>query len=166
MKKFILLIIIVFSILHANAQSYNLHPLYIYSFTRYVQWPESSSGGDFEITVLGDSPIVEELNKMALVKKVGERSIKITKINSLDALKKCNILFVSAKKSIQLNEALTKVNGQSVLVITEEPGLGAKGSNINFVMKDGKLAFELNQSAFIKQNLKVSTELTRLAILI
>jgi uncharacterized protein DUF4154 len=106
------------------------------------------------------------LNKMAQVKKVGERAIKVNKIMSLDALKKCNILFVSAKKSLQLNEILTKVNGQSILVITEEPGMGAKGSNINFIMKDGKLAFELNQSAFGKQNLKVSTELTRLAVLI
>lgn len=166
MKKIILLIIIVFSLLHAKAQSYNLHPLYIYSFTRYVQWPDAYNTGDFEITVLGESPITEELNKMAQVKKVGERNIKVNKILSLDALKKCNILFVSAKKSLQLNEVLAKVNGQPILVITEEPGMGAKGSNINFIIKDGKLAFELNQSAFSKQNLKVSTELTRLAVLI
>ena len=166
MKKIILLIIIVFSLLEAKAQSYNLHPLYIYSFTRYVQWPEAYNGGDFEITVFGESPIIDELNKMAQVKKVGERAIKVNKILTLDALKKCNILFVSAKKSLQLNDILAKVNGQSILIITEEPGLGAKGSNINFIMKDGKLAFELNQSAFNKQNLKVSTELTRLAVLI
>jgi hypothetical protein len=49
-------------------------------------------------------------------------------------------------------------------VITEEEGLGAKGANINFVIRDGKLFFELNQSSINKQNLKASTELSRLAI--
>ena len=53
-----------------------------------------------------------------------------------------------------------------ILVVTEENGLGAKGSNINFIMREGKLAFELNQATLNKQNLKVSNELSRLAILI
>jgi hypothetical protein len=103
---------------------------------------------------------------MAQAKKVGDRPIKITKINSPSEIRKCNILFVPAGKSSQLTDVVSKVSNQSILVITEEPGSGAKGSNINFIMKEGKLAFELNQSAVGKQNLKVANELSRLAILI
>jgi hypothetical protein len=51
-------------------------------------------------------------------------------------------------------------------VISETEGSGTKGSHINFIVKDGKLAFELNQMSINKQGLKVSIELTRLAILI
>ena len=40
------------------------------------------------------------------------------------------------------------------------------GSDINFIERDGRLGFELNQAAINKRKLKVSTELTRLAILI
>jgi hypothetical protein len=148
------------------AQSYKMHSVFIFSFTRYVQWPETYNGGDFEILVLGDSPIVEELKSMAQVKKVGDRTIKITKINSPAEIRKCNILFVPSGKSSQITEVLGKVTTQSILVVTEEPGLGAKGSNVNFITKDGKLAFELNQGAATKQGLKVSNELSRLAILI
>lgn len=166
MKKGILIVIIALGSIRASAQSYNLHPLYIYSFTKYVQWPDTYNQGDFEILVYGESPIIEELNKMASVKKVGDRVIKVTKITSVAAIKKCNILYVPSKKSGELTDVLTKVTGLSTLVITEDPGMGAKGSNINFIIKDGKLTFELNQSAFNKQNLKVSNELTRLAILI
>jgi len=61
---------------------------------------------------------------------------------------------------------LQKVDTQSVLVITEQSGLGAQGSCVNFITKEGKLAFELNQSALTKQNLKASIELTRLATMI
>jgi hypothetical protein len=51
-------------------------------------------------------------------------------------------------------------------VVTEQDGLALKGSHINFVLKDGKLAFELNQNALTKNKLKAANELTRLAILL
>jgi len=143
-----------------------MHTVFIFSFTRYIQWPDTYSGGDFEILVMGDSPIVDELKSMAQAKKVGDRTIKVTRINTPSEIRKCNILFIPASKSAQISEVLGKVTSQSILVITEEPGLAEKGSNVNFIIKDGKLAFELNQSATSKQGLKISNELSRLAILI
>jgi len=148
------------------AQNYKMHTVFIFSFTRYIQWPTAYNGAEFEIIVLGDSPIVEELKAMAQAKKVGDRNIKVTRINSPEEIRKCNILFVPAAQSSQINDVLTKVTTQSILVVTEEPGLGAKGSNVNFITRDGKLAFELNQDAATRQGLKVSNELSRLAILI
>ena len=154
------------SITTCLAQNYKMHTVFIFSFTRYIQWPDAYNAGDFEIMVLGDSPIVEELKAMAQAKKVGDRTIKIIKINSPSEIRKCNILFIPTSQSAQITEILAKVTTQSILIVTEEPGLGAKGSNVNFIVKDGKLAFELNQGAASKQGLKVSNELSRLAILI
>jgi len=167
MKRYLLIAIFsAFSFISGMAQSYKMHTVFIFSFTRYIQWPDAYNGGDFEILVLGDSPIVEELKSMAQVKKVGDRTIKVTKINNVSEIRKCNILFIPTAKSPQITEVLAKITTQSILIVTEEQGLGAKGSNVNFVIKDGKLAFELNQSATVKQGLKVSNELSRLAILI
>jgi hypothetical protein len=148
------------------AQSPKHQSVFIYSFTRYVIWPDSYNTGDFEILVLGDSPIFTELKAMASAKKVGERNIKVTRINSVAEIRKANMLFVSSGKAAEFEGVVAKVSSQSILIITEEPGLGAKGSDINFILRDGKLAFELNQSAMTKQNLKASTELSRLAIMI
>jgi hypothetical protein len=103
---------------------------------------------------------------MAQAKKVGDRSIKVTKISSPTEIRKCNMLFVAAANSTLITEVVEKVNTRSILIVSEEPGLGVKGSDINFITKDGKLAFELNQSSVNKQGLKVSNELSRLAILI
>jgi len=167
MKKTLLLLTLILAGAPAFSQSHKFQSVFIYSFTKYVQWPEAYNQGDFEILVLGDCPILEELKAMAAAKKAqGDRTIKVTKINSPADIKKCNILYVPATKSGQLDGVLAKVNTQSILVITEEPGLGAKGSDINFIMKDGKLGFEINQAAVSKQSLKVSIELTRLAVLI
>lgn len=167
MKKVaILALVSVLPLLAAYAQNYKLRTVVIYSFTRYIIWPEGYEAGDFEIKVLGDSPFVDELQGMAQAKKVGDRSIIVSRITNVADIRKCHILIVPASRSAQLGEVLQKLEGLPVLVVTEEPGLGAQGSDINFVDKDGKLAFELNQSAVSKRKLKVSTELTRLAILI
>lgn len=167
MRQAFILVLFLTSFSTVSAQNnYKLHSLFIFSFTRYVQWPDSHSEGDFEIVVFGDTPLTDELKAMAQSKKVGDRTIKITKVNSVSEIKKCNILFVPTSKSGSLPDVLAKVNSQPVLVVTEDSGLGAKGSNINFIIKDGKLAFELNQASVTKQNLKVSNELSRLAILI
>ena len=165
-KTSFLLVFVAMSLSPAVAQNYKMHSVFIYSFTRYVQWPDAYNQGDFEIMVLGESPILEELKAMAQAKKVGDRTIKITKIKEPSEIRKCNILFVPTARSAEIAAVMEKINTQSILVVTEEPGLGLKGSDINFIIKDGKLAFELNQASVNKQGLKVSNELTRLAILI
>jgi hypothetical protein len=163
---FLLALLFLLCVLPAGAQNYKMHSVFVYSFTRYVIWPETYNTGDFEIMVLGDSPIIEELKVMAQAKKVGDRPIKITKISSPAEIKKCNMLFISSSKSALIPEVMEKINTQSVLVISEEAGAAQKGSDINFIVKDGKLAFELNQASVNRQGLKVSNELSRLAILI
>ncbi len=165
-KTTVLLFFLVISLYPTMGQNYKMHSVFIYSFTRYVQWPEAYNKGDFEILVLGDSPIIEELKAMAQVKKVGDRMIKVTKISGPKEIRKCNMLFLASASSAQITEVMDKINTQSILVVSEAAGVGAKGSDINFVVKDGKLAFELNQSSVSRQGLRVSNELSRLAILL
>ncbi|PZR36579.1 MAG: DUF4154 domain-containing protein [Azospira oryzae] len=148
------------------AQNYKLYTVFMNSFTRYIEWPAELNVGDFEIYVLGESPIVSELKNMAEIKKVGDRTIKITQIKSVSEIRKCNILFVPSDKSGLLGDVLTKLGPSSTLVVTEQEGLGQKGSGINFVEKSGKPTFELNNAALGKAKLKASSELSRIAIII
>lgn len=157
--------LLVFSIASAQT-SYQTHTLYIYSFGRFIQWPEESRTGDFEIAVLGDSPILAELDKMAQKKKIGDRTIRIVRLASLKDFKKSHVLFLPASQSGVLAESIQKIGEQSTLIVTEQAGLGAKGSDINFIVKEGKLVFEINQNSISKHKLKAANELTRLAIII
>lgn len=166
MKKTLVLMLTISLATLAIAQNYKVHTVFMYSFTRYVQWPAEYNQGDFEIMVLGDSPILDELNEMAKSRKAGDRTIKITKINSPSDIRKCNMIFVPDSKAGQIGKVLGSVGSQSIMVVSESDGAGLQGSDINFVIKDGKLAFELNQAAVSKKNLKVSIELSRLAILL
>lgn len=166
MRKCVFVVGLMLFAISGKAQNYKMQSAYIYGFTRYVIWPDDHNQGDFEIVVLGDSPILEQLNDLAAKKKVGDRPIKITRISSPSEIKKCNILYLPANQSGQFSAVLGKITTQPTLLITEEAGLGEKGSDINFIMKDDKLVFELNQVAASKHSLKISNALLALAILI
>ena len=150
----------------AQAQNYETKKVYVYSFVRLIQWPEESRVGDFEIAVLGETPFFDQLIEMASKKKLGDRTIKVIKLATIAELNKSHILVLPAAQSASLAEVLKKISTGSTLVVTEQDGLAQKGSHINFVLKDGKLAFELNQNALTKNKLKAANELTRLAILL
>ncbi|MTI40782.1 YfiR family protein [Fulvivirga lutimaris] len=162
--KGIVVFIMLLSSSVAFAQNYQLHTVYIYSFIRYVQWPTIE--GDFVIGVVGESPIIEHLKKMASAKKAGSRDIIIKEFASSASVTPTDILFVSKGASDSFEDIKSKVNTANTLLITETEGLGMEGSAINFVERNSKLAFELNRHAVEEAGLKVSTELTRLAIII
>jgi hypothetical protein len=150
----------------AKAQDTKLQGIFVYSFARYVQWPEAYSQGDFIISIVGDSPMVAELQSLADKKKVDGRTIKLVKANSVSEVKRCHILFLPDSQSYQLASALNHVNEWATLVVTQQEGLAKKGSCINFVIRDGNLAFEMNMAAINKKQLKVFAELTKRAIVI
>jgi hypothetical protein len=164
MRTLIISGLLIFLTFTTKAQNYKLYNVFMFSFTRYVQWPEESNKGDFEIAVLGDSPIYDELKAMAEIKKVGTRTIKVTKVKSVADLKKTHMLFVSKNKLDAMEDIAAKLGQAPTLIITEQPG--TKKSGINFFEKAGKLAFELNNTSLTDHGLRASSELTRIAVLI
>lgn len=149
----------------ATAQvNYKIHSLFMYKFTQYIEWPSNS--GDFVIGVVGSSPIIAELEAIAATKKVDTRTIVVKKMSSSSDFSGCQMVFISEGQSSNLPTISAKLQGKPVLLVTESPGAAKKGSGINFVIVDDKMKFELNKGAVEKQGLKVSGDLTKLAIVV
>jgi len=140
------------------------HALYIYSFSQHIAWPDGEIGEDFKIGIVGESAIATSLQKMASLKKVDNRIIKVITFASVEEIQECNILFLPVGQSTNFSKALNTIGDRSILLITEKEGLGAKGSAINFVLKNKKLMFEINSEAISKANLEVAPELKKFAI--
>ncbi len=167
MKKLSLIIVLFLSVsIYSNAQIPKLQSIFIYNFTKYIEWPASYNTGNFVIGVLGQSPLIKELNNLSKLKKAGNQPIVITRFHNVEEISKCNILFVPTNKSSQINDITNKLKGKSTLIITEKKGMAKQGAGINFVIIDNKQRFELNKANILKCNLKVSPSLVNLAILV
>jgi YfiR/HmsC-like len=139
--------------------------VFIYNFTRYIEWPEDYKTGNFIICMYGSNQaMLNELNNMAKTKTVGTQKIEVKNVSSLDAIGKNHILYVTKDISTPVKEILSKIKGKSTLLVTEKPGNTKEGAAINFVVVESKQKFELSQTNAEKNNLKVSSSLVALAI--
>ena len=167
MKKGIVVFTVVIMMLlvinSALAQKEKYQSIFIYNFSKYVKWP-SDQGGKFVIGVLGNSPILKNLQDMAESKKVNGMSIEVKKIQTAESMKDCNILYITSGESNKIDEVVTATQNLPVLIVTDKPGLAIKGAAINFVEIDGKIKFELNQKNVEDRGMKVSSSLSSLAI--
>jgi hypothetical protein len=153
----------------ALAQERPIHEVYsmmVFNFTKYVQWPDHTAGGEFVIGVIGNNDVYKTLETWYGGKPRGAKTYVIKKFNSSAEVTDCHVLFIDKSKSGEFEAVNTKVQGKGTLLITDKNGLGAKGSGINFKTVDNKLKFELNQKALETANLKVSGALSSMAILI
>jgi hypothetical protein len=137
--------------------------LFVYNFTRYIEWPSKSSN-EFVIAVIGKSRVYEELQTISQGKSIGSQTITVKKVQSLDELKACNVLFVSNDASSKIAELVSQTKDFNTLIITERSGLTSKGAGISFVIDDGKQRFEINKSNLEKVGLRVNKALIDMAL--
>ncbi len=153
----------------ASAQEKPMHEIHsamLYNFIKYVQWPNEADGGEFIVGVLGEDDVFNTLKQWYDGKPKGSKKYVIKKLTSIADAATCSVVYLGKGKSSQFEEIKGSIAGKPVLTITNGNGLGQKGSCINFKIIDGKLKFEMNQGTFSTANLKVSSQLSSMAILI
>lgn len=146
--------------------AHEIYSMMVFNFTKYVQWPDHNQSGEFIIGVVGNTEVYNTLNTWYGGKPRGSKTYIIKKFNSAAEITDCHVLFIDKSKSAEFEAANAKVKGKGTLVVTDKSGLAEKGSTINFKKVDDKLKFELNQKAAEANNLKISSALTAMAILI
>lgn len=140
--------------------------MFIYNFSRLIEWPASYKSGDFVIGVLGNSTVFNELETFTASKKVGTQNISVVKFRDPEEITNSHILFVSFGKSNKMGEVLTKLDNKSTLIIGEKNGMTSSGAAINFVIEQDKLKFELKVDNATNKGLKVSSSLQNMAIIV
>jgi len=161
-----LMLLVASSALPQERPTHEIHAAMLYNFIKYVQWPNEAEPGDFVIGVIGDDNLFNTLKQWYEGKAKGAKKYQIRKLASAAEAGDCQVVYVGKSKNRDFDDVKTNISGKSVLTITDGNGLGQKGSCINFKVIDGKLKFELNQAAVGSSNLKVSSQLSSMAILL
>jgi hypothetical protein len=137
--------------------------MFIYNFSRLIQWPANSTSGDFVIGVVGDNEIYNSLVSFVANKRVGSQAITVKKFDDPQSISRCHIVFVGDSRISRLGEVITKLNGTNSLIITERKGMVNSGSAIDFFMDEDKLKFVINADNAEKYDLTVSKSLQDMA---
>jgi hypothetical protein len=168
MKTFKILLVGVFVLLSMTikAQETKFIALYLYNFTKYVDWPAEHKSGEFVIGVVGSNQVYNELMQLAQGKPVGTQSISVKSFRNVDEVSSVHILFLAEAHSRRVDQAISKLGQSAPLIVTQQEGATLQGSAINFVIRDETMKFELKKSNAQKFGLRVHSRLDNLAIVI
>lgn len=162
--KYLFIILFIALVCKLNAQNEKFKALFMYNFTKYIEWPSNERSGDFIIGVLGNSPLTSELKTIAGKQKVGVQPIVVKVFETVEEIQKCHILFIPASKSAMLPAILSKTTSLSTLLVGESTGFASLGGCINYVSDGSKLKYEVSKSNIEKHGLVVSSSLISLGI--
>ncbi|WKK77937.2 YfiR family protein [Marivirga salinae] len=155
-----------FNLKSGDRPMHEIHSMLMFNFIKYVEWPTDAKAGNFVIAVVGDEDVASTIQNFYTNRTVKGQTVKVVNVDDVSAVNNAHVLYISSNKSREFDEAKEKFAGKSTLMITDKSGLGKKGSCINFQEINGKLKFEINQASIKGNNLKVSTQLSSMGILI
>jgi len=137
--------------------------LFIYNFSRLIEWPATYKTGPFVIGIMGKSPVSDQLKVLTTGKQVGSQPISVKIFGSADEVSTCHILFIPFSETKFLPGILTQVSSKSTLLITEKNSAIEQGAAINFVVIGDKLKFEMSPGNAQKYDIKISSKLNEMA---
>jgi hypothetical protein len=144
-----------------SSADYLLQTLYIFNFTKYVEWPMTSK--KMKIGVVGNTSAEEQLTKMAKAKSSDDLEISVINTKNEMELAECQIVFIPSNNTAYAAELIESFSSKPILIVTEEGDFAKKGACVSFKVIAGKLRFQINEQVIRSKGLKVSSSLTALA---
>lgn len=135
-----------------------LKAAFLYNFALYTEWPEL--GAVFEICVLGRDELGEALDALS-AKAVAGRPIRVRRLGDTAVPEDCNLLFVAPPHSERLDGVLAPLAARPLLTIAEHAANATPMLRLS--LEQGRLVFDVNQTAARAAGLSFSAKLLRLA---
>ncbi|MEO8751287.1 MAG: YfiR family protein [Casimicrobiaceae bacterium] len=140
---------------------------FLYKFPAFVEWPEASfarAESPFVIAVVDAHEIAVELGQITAGRQIQEHPVEIREVRGTDPLTGAHMVFVGRGEPARLQQIARATQNKAVLVASEQEGALDLGSNINLVLREGRVRFEVGLDGAEKRGLKLSSRMLALAL--
>ena len=69
-----------------NQDEQTIKALFIYNFTKHIEWPKDKSVDHFVIGVIGNTPVYDKLSEIVKDRKIKNRTAEIRRYNKTDKI--------------------------------------------------------------------------------
>jgi len=172
--QFLLCIFAIGTVQSQNLEEYKVKAAFVYNFTKLIQWPKTAFDNEeknFKIVVFGDEYLKESFQTIDGKISTGRLiSIQYLDPKANDYKKmpaESQIVFISRHMRLeQVRQILSSIGDRPVLTIGEAKNFSRAGGIIQFFTRDEQLHFEVNLKKAEAHQLKFSSRLLKLAVLV
>ncbi|MCI0530621.1 MAG: YfiR family protein [candidate division Zixibacteria bacterium] len=145
---------------------YALKAVFLFNFAQFVNWPADAfpdGQAPLVIGVLGEDPFGNYLEETVQGEKVDGRPLTVSRYSSVDEIDTCHVLFISQSEAERADKIISKLDGRSILTVTDARDFSQTGIMIRFVSEKKKIKLKINVDAAKAAELAISSKLLRLA---
>jgi hypothetical protein len=150
----------------ATPSEYQVKAVFLYNFSRFVEWPESAfadSTSPFVVGVFGFDPFGADLDEAVRGESVRGHPLVVRRVRNAAEAAGCQILFIHHSERDRLQEVLAAVDKRSILTVSDMESAAKVGVMIRFVTQSGRIRMRINPEAARAAQLIISSNLLRSA---
>jgi len=154
--------------IHAYADNseleYRVKSAFLFNFTKFIEWPIAQSPrSEFVMCVVGNGQLHAKLIETIGNKQHDGKPIQFAMIKHPGEAQNCQMVFLGFPERERLGDWIGAMSELAVLTVSDEQDFINLGGMIQFVIIDGKIRFDINQSAANRLSIKMSSKLLGLA---
>lgn len=143
---------------------YQLKAVFLFNFTRFVEWPATTYAADdtpFVIGVLGHDPFGDSLDEAVKDEKVDSHPMVVRRLQSPAEIAGCQIVFLGRDSGVSLDALLAATKNHPVLTVGDGTDFAKRGGMMRFVVENSRVRLRVNLGAVRQAGLVVSSKLLR-----
>ena len=155
------------SVAQSSSLEYQVKTSFIYNFLLFTEWPHVNSSIEQDIflnlCIVGKGAYGTALDALNN-QKIGSKIIKLKSLSDSSNISSiCHAIIFSSFSNDKAITVLKRISDSSVLTIGETDGFLEIGGQIQFVIINDSIKFEINQKAVETVGLTISSKVLRLA---
>lgn len=140
---------------------------YLYKLAPFVAWPADTFAGPtspFVICVQGADPFHRTLDDAVAGHEVGGRAIVVTRLGRVDGASGCQLAYLAGSTVQSRAAAIEALRGTHVLTVTDEANGAGPHGMIHFMLRGGRVRFEVDLRQAEAAEVTISSKLLALAV--
>ncbi len=144
---------------------YEVKAAFIYKFSKFIEWPEASLSNqdEFKICVLGSAPFGSLLQQTVSGKQINGKPMTVQETTSIAEATTCRICFIGESERGRLDEILRRLGNLPILTVSDLDSFAERGGTIGLIIDRKRVRFEVNMLAARQANLRLSSQLLKVA---
>lgn len=134
---------------------------FIYNFIKFIEWPDISRSQNAFTVCTTDLDALQGNLSVLDGKMLRDRKIEVRYGVVGDALKNCQLVFVSS--SVSVGQIVSKLKNQPIVTVSDIPGFVEQGGGLGLIRDDNRISFQVNLDATNAAGVHVSAQLLKLA---
>jgi hypothetical protein len=150
----------------AAPSEYQVKAVFLYNFSRFVEWPASAFAGPdapFVVGVYGHDPFGADLDEVVRGETAAGRPLIVRRVQTAAEAATCQILFIHQSEDKRISEVIDALDHQSTLTVSDVDGATQRGVMIRLVTEKGRVRLRVNVESARAAQLTISSNLLRSA---